>query len=85
MLFKSFIILKKLPPAQKTNLSPRIKEFESIVRADPYFHKEGAADILLGVDTWADIVTTHIIRSQSGLIAQSTILGYAIFGTINGH
>ena len=57
-------------------------EFTDLVKADPDYDKSGKINVLLGVDTWAEIVQEQIIRSKTGLIAQNTTLGYVIFGSV---
>lgn len=81
-LFKSCVVLKQLPIAQRTECAADINEFNSIVKADPYFNKAGFADILLGIDTWAEIILSQVIWSSIGLCAQLTKFGYAIFGAV---
>lgn len=82
VIFKSFVIMKQLPFAQRNDISSQSAAFNDLVKADPYFYKTGHADILLGVDTWAEIVMNDLRWNGSGLCAQQTIFGYAIFGSI---
>ncbi|XP_055309935.1 uncharacterized protein LOC129573463 [Sitodiplosis mosellana] len=82
-LYKTCVVLKKLPVAQRIECSADIPEFQSIIKADPNFNKAGFADILLGIDTWAEIIMDRVLRSSTGLCAQLTKFGYAIFGAIN--
>ncbi|XP_055308058.1 uncharacterized protein LOC129572158 [Sitodiplosis mosellana] len=82
-LYKTCVVLKKLPVAQRMEFSADIPEFQSIIKADPNFNKAGFADILLGIDTWAEIIMDRVLRSSTGLCAQLTKFGYAIFGAIN--
>lgn len=42
-LFKSFIVMKKLPTAQRNNCSPQITEFKDITRADPSQQQQSQA------------------------------------------
>lgn len=82
-LHKTFIVMKKLPPAQKNECNAAdIASFEHLRKADPSFHKAGNADLILGIDTWSDIILSRVIWSGKGLCAQLTRFGYAIFGTI---
>lgn len=81
-VFKLCIVLKQIPLAQRTDCANDIPEFRNIVKADPQFHKAGRADILLGIDTWSEIIMQKIIWSETGLCAQLTKFGHAIFGAI---
>lgn len=82
IIMRQCVIMKSLPMARKTECSPDIPAFRAITKADPNFHKAGYADILLGLDTWSDIVMNHLLRSGDGLCAQLSRFGYAIFGTV---
>lgn len=81
-LFKLCVVLKQLPLAQRADCTRDIAEFRGIVKADPRFHLAGGADILLGVDTWSEIIMQQVIHSKVGLCAQLTKFGHAIFGAI---
>lgn len=82
-LFKTFIVMGKLPAARKTELNATVATtFNNVTRADPFFYEAGNTDLLLGIDTWCDIVRSKIIWSEIGLCAQMTSFGYAIFGTV---
>lgn len=83
-LFKTFITMKVLPAVQRADFSPNIEEFQQLQKADPRFYKASAVDLLLGIDTWTDIILERIIRSKIGLVAQATTFGYTISGTIKG-
>ncbi|XP_031630836.1 uncharacterized protein LOC116345538, partial [Contarinia nasturtii] len=81
-IFKVCVVMKQLPIAQRTECRADIKEFQHIVKADPKFNRAGFADILLGIDTWSEILMGQVLWSSIGLCAQLTTFGYAIFGTI---
>lgn len=81
-LFKQFIIMKSIPVRSKAIRADITPEFKQLVKADPDYDKSGKISVLLGVDTWAEIVKEQIIRSKTGLIAQNTTLGYVIFGSV---
>lgn len=81
-LHRNFVLMKDMPLFRKTDFSSKIPEFERLRKADPYFNKSGAIDLLLGIDVWADIIKSEVIDSQTGLRAQNTKFGFAIFGTI---
>ncbi|XP_055309981.1 uncharacterized protein LOC129573493, partial [Sitodiplosis mosellana] len=82
LIKRQCIIMKKLPIARKTECASDIPAFRSITKADPNFHKAGYADILLGINTWSDVVMNHLLWSGEGLCAQLTRFGYAIFGSV---
>lgn len=81
-IFKSLVIMKKLPIAQRTEVKSDVTEFRDLVKADPHFYRAGGADVLLGIDTWAEIVMNDVKWSSCGLCAQATKFGYAIFGSV---
>lgn len=81
-LFKPFVIMKTIPVQSRAISAEHTPEFEQLIKADPDYTKSGRINVLLGVDTWAEIVQEQIIRSRAGLIAQKTRLGFVIFGSI---
>lgn len=79
---KTFIVMKKLPKCQRNDFNGDIPEFNDLRKADPFFNKTGNAQVLFSVETWSDIIENEVIRSKSGLCAQKTAFGYAIFGSL---
>lgn len=82
-LYKAFITMKNLPNVQRLDFSGKIIEFQHLTKADPQFYESSAVDLLLGIDTWSEIILDQVIRSRVGLVAQATYFGYAISGTIS--
>lgn len=82
ILCKTFIVMKKMPMCQRYDFDDNIPEFNSLTKADPYFNKKGNAQILFGVESWSDIIQNGVINSESGLCAQKTTFGYALFGSL---
>lgn len=83
--FKPFIIMKSIPVRSKTIRADPPPEFTELVKADPEYSKSGKISLLLGVDTWADIIQEQIIHSRAGLVAQKTKLGFVIFGSVSNN
>lgn len=74
--------MKSLPIAQRNDCVAAVPEFEGLRKADPHFYKAGFVDLLLGIETWSEIVLGQIERSHIGLCVQSTRFGYTIFGSV---
>lgn len=81
-LFKSFVVMRSIPVSQKIAFENNIKEFKNIVKADPHYNQPAKIELLIGIDTWAEIVQDQIVRSKRGLVAQKTKLGFVIFGAV---
>lgn len=79
---KTFYVMKHLPVTNGVKFKIDTKEFEGLTLADPDFNMGGKIDMLLGIDIWAEIVRNEVIRSKSGLCAQKTEFGFALFGLI---
>lgn len=79
----TFLVMKKLPNVKRSVLKNIAPEFDGLIKADSEYYQAGKIDILLGVEIWSDIIESGIIiRSNSGLTAQPTKFGYAIFGAV---
>lgn len=50
--------------------------------ADPLFHSPGPVDLLIGSDVLGWVFTGDMVDLRSGLVALSTLFGYAIMGPI---
>lgn len=60
------------------------KHIQKLVWADPYFHKSGPIDALLGMDTIVEILKPRIIKGITGQpMAQETHLGWIMSGKID--
>lgn len=81
-LCRTFVIVKEIPVSRRSNFNNEIPEFNKLQRADPNYNRAGKIDMLMGVRIWAEIIEQTVIPSKSGLVAQKTKFGYAIFGTI---
>lgn len=81
-IFASCIIMNQIPAGRRFPIKEKIPEFENLVRADPYFHRSDPCQMLLGIETWSEIVQGAIVTSERGLIAQQTKFGYTIYGSI---
>lgn len=81
-LFKTFFIMKSIPIEQKIQFPDLTSRFSTLQKADPKYNQPGRVEMLLGIDTWAEIVQNQVIRNKSGLCAQKTQFGYVIFGSI---
>lgn len=79
----SFLVMNKLPLAQQRGFKKDIPEFRTLTHADPHFYEYGSAQVLFGVEFWSRIILSNIIRSSYEIVAQSTKLGYVIFGAMN--
>lgn len=63
--------------------SHNLKEFEKLALADPLYFKPGEIDILIGCEQYLSLLLPgHIESVISNLIAQETILGWVISGSI---
>lgn len=82
-LYISCIIMKKLPMAQRTEFSSDTTTLQHLVKADPQFNKASGADIIIGIDTWSQIVMNQVLWSGTGLVAQLTSFGYVIYGAVD--
>lgn len=78
----TFIVVDELPIVRKTRFSSKIPQFEKLNKADPHFNQDGKLEVLLGIELWASILESEIVKGPDGLIAQKTKFGYAIFGAL---
>uniref|UniRef100_A0ABD2X7N4 Peptidase aspartic putative domain-containing protein n=1 Tax=Trichogramma kaykai TaxID=54128 RepID=A0ABD2X7N4_9HYME len=58
-----------------------LQHFAELELADSEFGTPGSVDAILGADVWSNIVLPSMIF-RGGVVAQSTIFGWAITGTI---
>lgn len=82
LLCRTFVIVKDIPVTRRTDFSGEIAEFNGLLKADPRFNVAEKIDMLIGVSVWSKIIEQEIVQSTSGLCAQKTAFGYAIFGEI---
>ncbi|XP_054729181.1 uncharacterized protein LOC129238173 [Anastrepha obliqua] len=53
--------------------------------ADPHFMKPGRVDILIGMDVMDQLICTELRKGPSGApMAQLTVFGWTLFGSVNG-
>lgn len=50
--------------------------------ADPAFSWPARIEVLLGAGVWAEIIQDEVVRFAEGLIAQSSALGWLVFGNL---
>lgn len=81
-LSRTFMVAKSVPALRERSISKDVAEFKELLMADPQYYKSRNLDVLLGVEIWAKIVQPSIRRSLSGLCAQETLFGYAIYGSV---
>lgn len=81
-LWVSLVVVPRLGmllPSRKTE-SLDMEQIKSLDLADPRFDIPDEIDLLLGADVWAAIILEDIKRFHGGLVAQSTRIGWAVFG-----
>lgn len=64
-----------------TNSSIQLSIPDNITLADPYFYKRGKIDMLIGADTYWEIMCNNIFKiSPTGVYVQETKLGWIVAG-----
>lgn len=82
-IFKTFMIVKKLPLDRNEQLPKDIPEFKDLLLADPFYSQPGRLQLILNVGIWAEIVQGAVIKNNRGLCAEKTSFGYVIYGGID--
>lgn len=59
-----------------------ITEWNDIQFADPHFSNPGPIDMLLGVDIYKDIILDGVRRSNNGITAQNSEIGWLLYGNV---
>ncbi|XP_025192847.1 uncharacterized protein LOC112592900 [Melanaphis sacchari] len=82
-LIRQVLVLSKITGCLPTNTCNALKSVvpENIILADPHFYQRGKIDILIGADTYWEIMGTNIFKvNPSGLHLQETKWGWIVAG-----
>lgn len=81
------LVLPKITTLNLVSLNKQWKHLENIQLADSHLDKNGRIDILIGADTFSEILLDGVLKGQmSHPIAQNTKLGWILSGkTHSGH
>ncbi|XP_015376830.1 PREDICTED: uncharacterized protein LOC107171114 [Diuraphis noxia] len=82
-LIRQALVLSKITGCLPTNTCNALKSVvpENITLADPHFYQRGKIDILIGADTYWEIMGTNIFKvNPSGLHLQETKWGWIVAG-----
>lgn len=84
---QSFLVVDKITDmVPATNLNLENIEIPQVMLADPEFTKPSKIDMLLGAETFFEIVKGEQIRSSvNSLIFQNTVFGYVASGYVNAN
>ncbi|XP_028157884.1 uncharacterized protein LOC114351044, partial [Ostrinia furnacalis] len=83
---KAYVIAKQLTTQIPTQKIPtnNWNHLDGLTLADPKFSQPANIDLLLGVNEYAQIIQSEVIKGPPGSpIAQRTTLGWILFGKVN--
>lgn len=85
-LSDKFLVVKEISNYSPSSEWPAslLAQANSLQLADPFFDKPGEMDILIGAGFWAKVVQSGVRSLGANVTAQSSKLGWTLFGEIGG-